>query len=114
MHLTRFADAKAYDAQGHFDMRMLRLQGRDAGPSESLWIGVSHLLPGGRTTLEASPQEKFYVALEGEVTISNGADSVTLEPWDSCRIAPNEKRELRNDANRPATVLLAMPLPSKE
>jgi mannose-6-phosphate isomerase-like protein (cupin superfamily) len=52
----------------------------------------------------------MYVVLDGEVTISNGSEEVTLQPWDSCRIAPDEPRALSNRTNRPATILLAMPL----
>lgn len=110
MNITRFAGAPAYEAPGHADMRMLRLQGREAGPSESLWLGMSHILPGGGTTLDASGVEKMYVVLEGEVTMSNGTETVTLGVWDSCRIAPHEGRQLSNRSNRTATILLAMPL----
>jgi uncharacterized cupin superfamily protein len=110
MHVTRFEQAPAYEAPGHADMRMLRLQGREAGPAERLWIGVSHLLPGGGTTLDASPQEKMYVVLEGEVVVSNGGEEATLGRWDSCRIAPGEGRQLSNRTNRMAAILLAMPL----
>jgi quercetin dioxygenase-like cupin family protein len=113
MNVVRLEDAPAYEAPGHADMRMLRLQGREAGPSDTLWLGMSHLLPGGGTTLDASPIEKMYVVLEGEVTISNGSEEVTLRAWDSCRIAPNELRALKNNSNRTATILLAMPLAAK-
>ena len=57
-----------------------------------------------------SALEKMYVVLDGEVTISNGTDEVTLCPWDSCRIAPHEPRSLSNRTNKPATIVLAMPL----
>lgn len=110
MNVVRLAAAPPYEAPGHADMRMLRLQGREAGASNVLWLGLSHLLPGGGTTLDASPLEKMYVVLDGEVTISNGTEEVTLQRWDSCRIAPDEPRALSNRTNRPATVLLAMPL----
>jgi mannose-6-phosphate isomerase-like protein (cupin superfamily) len=110
MHVTRLAAAPAYEAPGHASMRMLRLQGREAGPADTLWLGLSHLLPGGGTTLDASPLEKMYVVLEGKVTVSNGTETATLGPWDSCRIAPGEPRALANCTNRPATILLAMPL----
>lgn len=110
MHVTRFSLAAPYDAPGHADMRMLRLQGREAGPSDTLWIGVSHILPGGGTTLEASGLEKIYVVLDGEVTVTNGTETVGLATWDSCRVAPGEARALSNRTNRIATVLLAMPL----
>ena len=73
VNVTRLADAPAYEAPGHFDMRMLRLQGREAGPAESLWLGLSWLLPGGHTTLDASPVEKHYVVVEGELDDHRGA-----------------------------------------
>lgn len=110
MHVTRFADAPSYTAPGHDLMQMVRLQGREAGPSESCWIGVSHLDPTGGTTLDASPYEKLYVVLEGEVTISNGHEEAVLRMWDSCRIAPNEERQLKNNTGQPATILLVMSL----
>jgi mannose-6-phosphate isomerase-like protein (cupin superfamily) len=110
MNVVRLDAAPAYQAPGHDQMRMLRLQGREAGASDVLWLGLSHILPGGGTTLDASPLEKMYVVLDGEVTISNGTEEVTLRPWDSCRIAPDEPRALSNRTNRPVTILLAMPL----
>ena len=110
MNVVRLDAAPAYEAPGHNLMRMLRLQGREAGASDVLWLGLSHILPGGGTTFDASPLEKMYVVLDGEVTISNGTEEVTLRPWDSCRIAPDEPRALANRTNRPATILLAMPL----
>ena len=113
MNVVRLDAAPPYEAPGHDKMHMLRLQGREAGASDVLWLGLSHLLPGGGTTLDASPLEKMYVVLEGEVTISNGREEVTLRRWDSCRIAPDEPRALSNRSNRPATVLLAMPLGPK-
>ena len=69
MNVTQLAKAPRYEAPGHFDMRMVRLQGREAGPSEQLWMGLSWLLPGGHTTLDASPIEKHYVVVEGELTV---------------------------------------------
>jgi quercetin dioxygenase-like cupin family protein len=111
MHVNRFADLKPYQSPGHHDMRMLRMQGRDAGPSETMWLGVSQLLPGGRIDPSASPEEKMYVVLEGELTIESGTGTAVLGPWDSCRIAPDETRALRNETNRTVVVLLAMALP---
>ncbi|HSI56112.1 MAG TPA: cupin domain-containing protein, partial [Ideonella sp.] len=67
MNVTRFDAAPEYAAPNHFDMRCVRLQGREAGPAEQLWLGVSTLAPGGHTTLDASPIEKHYVVLEGEL-----------------------------------------------
>jgi len=112
MHVVRLSDAPRYEAPGHADMRMFRLQGREAGPGDVMWLGMSQILPGGGITPSASPEEKFYVVLHGEVTFETPDGTATLSPWDSCRIAPNEIRALRNETNKPAVVLLAMPLPN--
>jgi uncharacterized cupin superfamily protein len=111
MNVVRFDAAPAYEAPGHHAMRMVRLQGREAGPADILWLGVSRIEPGGGTTLDAGPVEKMYVVLDGEVSVSNGDETVTLRPWDSVRIAANEQRALANRSGRSATILLAMPLP---
>ena len=109
MNVTRLADAPAYHPANHDGMACLRLQGHEAGATDLLWLGLSHILPGGGTTLDAAPVEKFYVVLNGELTIRTETDEAVLTAWDSCRIAANEKRALVNRTNRPVTVLLAMP-----
>jgi hypothetical protein len=114
MHIVKFAQAIPYSAPGHQEMSMVRLQGREAGPSDHLWLGVSVIAPGGGTTLSGSPDEKMYVVLDGELHVSNGKTEATLTRWDSCRIAAGEERKLLNRSEAPATVLLAMPLPRKE
>jgi len=112
MHVTRFDTAPPYDAPNHFDMRCLRLQGKEAGPSTQMWMGMSQLLPGGHTTLDGSPIEKLYLVLEGELTVVGELDGVRqeelLRPYDSCRFAPGERRQLVNRSNRPAVVALVM------
>lgn len=110
MHIVRFAAAPAYTAAGHDGMRMARLQGRDAGPTDTVWLGVSTLEAGGGTTLDGSSVEKIYVVLDGEVTVSNGVDQCRLQKWDSCRFAPDESRKLHNETRQPASILLVMPL----
>lgn len=113
MNVTRIAAAPEYQAPGHVDMTCLRLQGREAGPAEQLWLGVSIVQPGGHTGLDASPMEKHYVVLDGELTLVselNGVQtSAVLFKNDSCRFAPGEKRQLVNHTDTVARVLLAMP-----
>jgi uncharacterized cupin superfamily protein len=96
-------------------MRCLRLQGHEAGPSQSLWLGLSIIEPGGYTSLNASPLEKHYVVLEGELTLVSELDGVTTEavlhPQDSACFQPGEKRQLINRSAGPARILLAMPYP---
>ena len=78
MHVVRFAEAPEYTAPGHHDMTMVRLQGREAGPSSDLWVGISMIAPGGGTTLASSPHEKMYVVLDGRLHFSNGESEVAL------------------------------------
>src|ERR1700760_2490643 len=54
MNVTRFGSAAAYFPDNHFLMRCVRLQGHEAGPSDTLWLGVSTIEPGGHKTLDAS------------------------------------------------------------
>lgn len=112
MHTVRSQAAPAYDAPGHAGMAMRRLQGREAGPSDGTWIGLSVIAPGGGTTLAASPVEKFYVVLSGrlqvQASLGDEETQVVLDVHDSCRIAPHEARRLHNAGTEPCTVLLVM------
>ena len=113
MNITRITDAPEYPAPNHFQMTCLRLQGREAGPAEQLWLGLSIIEPGGRTGLDPSPMEKHYVVLEGELTLVSELNGVQTEAvlrvQDSARFAPGEKRQLVNHSDQVARVLLAMP-----
>ena len=115
MNITRFSQAPPYVAPRHFDMHGLRLQGHEAGPSQTLWMGVSVIAPGGHTGLDPSPLEKHYVVLEGEVTLVSERDGITTEAvlgrHDSACFAPGEKRQLINRSTSAASILLAMPYP---
>ena len=117
MNVTRFNQAPAYIAPNHFDMHCLRLQGHEAGPSQTLWLGVSQIAPGGHTSLDGSSVEKHYVVLEGEVTLVSELDGqrteAVLRRHDSACFAPAEKRQLINRTVHPASILLAMPYPLK-
>jgi quercetin dioxygenase-like cupin family protein len=111
MEVVRLEEAKPYQAPKHFDMRGLRLQGHEVSGASSFWVGLSYFLPGGGTEMDATPVEKVYVVLEGEVTVTTEEGAVTLGPLDSCRLAPGEARSISNRANRPATMLVVMPYP---
>ena len=110
MQVTRYAEAKPYEAPEHYDMRCLRLQGKEATQTDVIWVGLSHLLPGGRTSLKDAAVEKIYVVVAGEVTVETPTESVSLGFLDSCRLAPGEARALVNRTNAPASILLAMPV----
>jgi glyoxylate utilization-related uncharacterized protein len=110
MQITRFAEARRYDAPKHFDMRSLRLQGLEVSASRFAWVGVSHFLPQGGAEMDAGALEKIYVVLAGEVTIDlcDGTKHV-LRTLDSCHIPGGEGRAIRNDSNAVATMLVVMP-----
>ncbi len=111
MEVTRLADAEPYEALKHQACTALRLQGFDASGAESFWVGLSHFLPGGGAEHDATPVEKVYVVLNGEVTVITDDAEATLGPLDSCRLAPGEARSVVNRTNLPASMLVAMPYP---
>lgn len=110
MNVTRFSAAPDYFPPDHFDMRCVRLQGKEAGPSASMIMGCSIIEPGGHIPLSGSPLEKLYLVIEGEVTLSTTTETAVLRRFDSCRIAPDEAREIRNASDKVAMIVLAMPL----
>ena len=114
MKVTRFSEAKPYAAPNHYDMRSLRLQGFDPAGPQAFWTGLSHFLPGGGAGPDASPLEKVYVMVAGELTVKVGDTEVVLGPMDSCFIPGGETREVKNNANSVATMLVVMPYPSKK
>ena len=114
MKIKRFKDAKPYEAPNHHDMRGLRLQGFEEGGPQKSWVGLSHFLPGGGAGPDSSPLEKTYVVVAGEVTLYCGGQEIILGPFDSCFIAPNEVREIKNQGNAIASMLVIMPYPEKK
>jgi quercetin dioxygenase-like cupin family protein len=113
MEVRRFSEAKAYEAPNHRAYTSLRLFGLDAGGPKQFTVGVSHFLPGGGAGPDASPTEKVYVVLSGELTVIAGGKQTVLKPNDSCFIAPNESREIVNRGNDVVTMLVAMSPPPK-
>ncbi|MCA8888369.1 MAG: cupin domain-containing protein [Parvularculaceae bacterium] len=111
MKVTRFKDAKPYKAPNHFECASLRLQGFEASNSENFWVGLSHFLPGGGCTMEATPLEKVYVVVSGEITVITKGERETLGVHDSCHIPANEGRQVINETNAPASMIVVMPYP---
>lgn len=111
MHVKRFADAVAYQAPNHYDMRSLRLQGFEAGGPKGSWVGLSHFLPGGGAGPDSSPLEKVYVVLAGALTVRANGEEVTLRALDSCCIPGGEVREVKNLGNEVVTMIVVMPYP---
>ena len=111
MLIKRFQDAKAYEAPNHWGVTGLRLQGFEDGGPANQWIGFSQFLPGGGAGPDATPFEKVYVVLEGEMTIEWDGGTEVLRPMDSCTVAPNEVRRIENRSNHVCKMLVVIPYP---
>lgn len=111
MHVKKFEDALPYEAPNHRDVVGLRLQGFEEGGPENQWIGLSQFLPGGGAGPDATPFEKVYVVIEGEMSVMVGEKEVTLKKFDSCTIPPNEIRTIENKCNDVCTMMVVIPYP---
>lgn len=108
MHVKRFADAKPYDAPNHRNYTSLRMFGAEAGGTKGLVFGYSHFLPGGGAGPDASPPEKVYFVLRGELTVIVNGKETVLKANNSCVIEPNETREIINRGNEVCTIVVAV------
>lgn len=111
MQVKRFSELKTYDAPGHRDCMPLRVFGAEAGGTTGVVVGVSHFLPGGGAGPDASPPEKVYFVLAGELTVIVDGKETVLKQHDACTIAPNESREIVNRGNEVCTILVAVAAP---
>jgi glyoxylate utilization-related uncharacterized protein len=108
MKKVSLSQVKPYAALKHFNMTALRLQGKEESGLQKFWMGMSYFLPGGGAewAYEDNPCEKVYLVLEGEITVRNKNEEVTLGPMDSLYLAPNEGREVLNKTNKPVTMVV--------
>ena len=112
MQVTRFAEAREYHPPLHHGCTALRLQGFDASKADFAWTGLSHILPGGGADMDAGPLGKIYVVTAGEVTVTLGDGSAaTLGVMDSCFIPGGEARQVRNNGDALASMIVIMPYP---
>jgi uncharacterized cupin superfamily protein len=111
MKVKRFEDATSYEAPNHRGVTGLRLQGFEEGGPENQWMGLSQFLPGGGAGPDASPIEKMYFVVEGEMTVVIGGAETVLRRFDSATIAAGEERLIENRSNHVCTMLVVMPYP---
>ena len=113
MEVKHLSEAKPYEAPNHRGYSSLRLFGLDAGGPKQFTVGLSHFLPGGGAGPDASPTEKVYYVLSGELTLVADGKEIVLKANDSCFIGPNEEREIINRGNDVCTIVVAMSTPPK-
>jgi glyoxylate utilization-related uncharacterized protein len=103
-------DVKPYQAPKHFNMKSMKLHGIEETGATKFWMGLSHFLPGGGAeyAYEDSTTEKIYYVIDGEITIKSKTETFVLKKNDSIFIGPNEGREMINETNQVATVLVAI------
>jgi glyoxylate utilization-related uncharacterized protein len=106
MKRVEVKNVKAYKAPAHFEMSSLKLHGKEESGATVFWLGLSHFLPNGGAEFGGAPVERIYFVLEGEVVVRGENEEHTLGKYDSLFIGPNEKRELLNKTNMPASVLV--------
>ena len=106
MKKVQLEQVKPYEVAKHFKMVALKLHGKEETGSQKFWVGMSHFLPGGGAEYDASTTEKVYFVLDGEITIKTETEEIVLGPWDSIYIGPNEGREIINNTNKPASMLV--------
>ena len=108
MIVRKLSEAKPYEAPNHRDYKSLRVFGAEMGGSQTLIFGISHFLPGGGAGPDASPPEKVYFVLTGELTLIVDGKETVLKKHDSCFIGPNEHREIVNRGNDVCSILVAV------
>ena len=111
MKKVELKDVKPYQALKHFNMTALRLHGKEESGAQKFWMGLSHFLPGGGAEYDSTPTEKIYFVLDGEVTIKTKEETIVLKAWDSIFIGPDEGREIINETNKPASMLVVINYP---
>ena len=115
MKKVQIKDLQAYAAPGHFGMTAMRIHGKEETGGEKFWMGLSHFLPGGGAewAYEDNPLEKVYHVLEGELTVKTKSETVVLAKGDTLYLEPNEGRELVNNTNMPASMLVVINYPEE-
>jgi quercetin dioxygenase-like cupin family protein len=73
---------------------------------------VPTICQGQKRNGDASPLHTIYLVLDGELTVATDNGGATLHAMDAVYLAPNERREVRNDTDRVATMLVIMPYTS--
>ena len=111
--ITRAGAAPSYDPPRHVGVDAHRLQGLEAGPTGSFWVGHSLYHPGGAAQESPTAQETVYIVLSGQLTLTVPAEGLTevLRPGDSVHLPQGMVRSVTNDTGAEAELLVIMAVP---
>lgn len=107
-------ELEQYAAAGHHGMTAMRIAGKQETGNEKFWVGLSTFLPGGGAEWGASPAEKVYYVLSGEMTIytkEDKSEKLVLKANDTISILGDEYREMLNESNSACTLLVIVNYP---
>ena len=110
MIVMRAENAVPYQPAGHFGFVSLKYHNKDE-LNGAMSLGLSKLEPGGYTDFSPRPVDMIYYVLEGQLTIRNDQETVVPGPNCSVRFEAGEKREVRNETDQPAAMLVIASFP---
>jgi quercetin dioxygenase-like cupin family protein len=111
MKKVELKNVSPYSAPLHFDMKAMKLHGKEETGASKFWMGMSYFLPGGGADWaydQNSPTDKIYFVLDGEIVVKSKDEAFVLKKGDSLFIGPNEGREMINETNEIAQVLVVI------
>ena len=108
MYITKSQDAKAYEAPGHHNMQMHRIQGKDASPLNGVWCAKLTLEPSGYVEASTSHAAKLYIVDSGTVEFTGGVTTVQITKGDSVFVLPGESRAFKEINQSTAILYLVM------
>ena len=113
MEVVTFEAAPSYTAPGHEDVAARRLQGGAASTADFALVGHSLLPSGAVIPMDAGSFGKIYVVTDGAITIKeqDGTRHV-LQRFDSILIHAGEAREVINETDADASMIVVTPPPS--
>ena len=76
-------------------------------------LGLSHFLPGGGTEYVETGVELIYFILEGEMTVRTKDETIVLKKYDSIHFNVGDGKEIRNETNLPASMLVIAGMPGR-
>jgi len=113
MHVTKHADAVAYNPPFHEGVDCRRLQGMEIGPTEGFWLGLSVYPPGSSAGPSEVMGESIYFVVSGEFVLHANGESIALGQYDSVHLAKGDQRQLVNESSSDAVLAVSIANPPK-